>query len=480
MAPRYQSKVPKSKDLSGYDEDAPRVPPSKSKKAKASAATALLPVLRPDAAGIDIGAREIYVAVPPDRAGRTVRSFDTFTEDLLALRDWLKECRVTTVAMESTSVYWIALFQILEAAGLEVCLVNARHCKNLPGRKSDVRDGQWLQYLHAVGLLRASFRPADEVCAVRAVLRHRDGLVKGAARCVNHLHKSLTQMNIQLQHVISDLTGVTGLAILEAILAGERDAQKLAALKDHRIKASRDTIAKSLCGDWRAEHLFTLRQSHALWSTYQELIADCDAQIQSMLATFDAPVDLESAPLGEARTSHKKPQKNQPAFDARTECYRVLGVDLTAVPGVETPTALVLLCELGPGFAEKFATAKHFASWLGLCPDNRITGGKILSSKTRAVKSRVATALRLAAQSLWRAQNYFGDLYRRWKARLGNQKAVTAMAHKLARVLWHLLQFKEAFDWKVFEKEEAKMKQRKLKRLQNLAASLNLQLVPLQ
>jgi len=477
MAPRYQSKVSKSHDLSGYDE--PREATQKS-KSKSSAPTAPLPVLRPDAAGIDIGAREIYVAVPPERAGRTVRSFDTFTEDLLALRDWLQECRVTTVAMESTSVYWIPLFQILEAAGIEVCLVNARHCKNLPGRKSDVRDCQWLQYLHAVGLLRGSFRPADEVCAVRAVLRHRDGLVKGAARCVNHLHKALTQMNVQLQHVISDLTGVTGLAILEAILAGERDAQKLAALKDHRIKASRDTIAKSLCGDWREEHLFTLRQSHALWSTYQELIADCDAQIQSMLQEFDARVDVENAPLGEARTSHKKPQKNQPAFDARTECYRVLGVDLTALPGADTPTALVLLGELGPQFAEKFATAKHFASWLGLCPDNRITGGKILSSKTRAVKSRVATALRLSAQSLWRAQNYFGDLYRRWKARLGNQKAVTAMAHKLARVLWHLLKFKEAFDWKVFEKEEAKIKRKKLVRLQTMAASLNLQLVPLQ
>jgi len=343
-----------------------------------------------------------------------------------------------------------------------------------------VRDCQWLQYLHAVGLLRGSFRPADQVCAVRAVLRHRDGLVKGAARCVNHLHKALTQMNVQLQHVISDLTGVTGLAILEAILAGERDPQKLAAFKDHRIKASRDVIAKSLRGDWREEHLFTLRQSHALWSTYQELIADCDAQIQTMLPEFDAAVDVESAPLGEAKTSHKKPQKNQPAFDARTECYRVLGVDLTVVPGIETPTALVFLCELGPGCAEKFATAKHFASWLGLSPDNRITGGKVISRKTRAVKSRVATALRLAAQSLWRAQNYFGDLYRRWKARLGNPKAVTAMAHKLARVLWHLLKFKEAFDWKVFEKEEAKMKRKKLTRLQNMAASLNLQLVPLQ
>ena len=439
-----------------------------------------LPTLHPHAAGIDIGAREIYVAVPPRTDVRTVRSFATFTEDLLALRDWLKACGVTTVAMESTGVYWIPLFQILEAAGLEVCLVNARHCKNLPGRKTDVQDCQWLQYLHSVGLLRGSFRPADQVCAVRTILRHRDALVRGAGRCVNHLHKALTQMNVQLQHVISDLTGVTGLAILEALLNGERDPQKLAALKDHRIKASRDTIAKSLHGDWRTEHLFTLKQTHALWQQHQRLIAECDQQIAALLAAFDARVNLQAAPLPPAKTSHKKPQRNEPQFAAREECYRVLGVDLTAVPAFQTPTVLVLLSELGPEFADKFATAKHFGSWLGLCPDNRITGGKIYSVRTRDVKSRVAEALRLAAQSLWRAQNYFGDLYRRWQARLGSPKAITAMAHKLARILWHLLKYKQPFTPEVFAKEEAKMKRKKLARLQHIAASLNYTLVPNQ
>jgi transposase len=436
------------------------------------------PLLHPHAAGIDVGAREVYVAVPPGSDSRPVRSFATFTEDLLALRDWLIACGVTTIALESTGVYWIALFQILERAGLEVVLVNARHCKNLPGRKTDVQDCQWLQYLHSVGLLRGSFRPADQVCAVRSILRHRDGLVDGAARCVNQLHKALTQMNIQLQHVISDLTGVTGLAILEAILGGERDPVALARLKDHRIKASRETIAKSLRGDWRTEHLFTLGQTYELWKMHQQLIAACDAQIESMLGTFDTRAEKEGA-LAPARTSHKKPQKNEPQFLAREECFRVLGVDLTAVPGFATPTVLVLLCELGPTFAEKFATAKHFGSWLGLCPDNRITGGRVYSVKTRDVKSRVAKALRLAAQNLGRAQNYFGDVYRRWKARLGAPKAITAMAHKLARVLWHLLKFKQQFDWSLFEKEEQKMKHKKLARLQNLAAAMNYQLTPL-
>jgi transposase len=451
-------------------------PRRKSNQTKSSSAQPL--VLHPDAAGVDIGAREIYVAVPPDRCGRTVRTFQTFTEELLALRDWLLESRVTTIAMESTGVYWIPLFQILEAAGLEVVLVNARHCKNLPGRKTDVQDCQWLQYLHSVGLLRGSFRPADQVCAVRSILRHRDSLVHGASRCVSHIHKALTQMNIQLQHVISDMTGVTGLAILQAILDGERDPLKLAALKDHRIKASRDTITKSLRGDWRPEHLFTLRQSFELWQTHQQLIAGCDAQIEAMLAQFDTRAQ-ERAMLAPTKTTHKKPQRNEPHFMAREECFRVLGVDLTAVPGFQTPTVLVLLCELGPTFADKFPTAKYFGSWLGLCPDNRITGGKIYSVKTRDVKSRVATALRLAAQSLSRAQNYFGDLYRRWKARLGGPKAITAMAHKLARVLWHLLRFKQPFDWNVFAKEEEKMKRKKVARLQNLAASLNYQLTPL-
>jgi len=455
-------------------------PRSKSNSPKPKSVSPQLPALHLHAAGIDLGAREIYVAVPPGSCERPVRSFPTFTEDLHALRDWLKACGVTTVAMESTGVYWIPLFQILDAAGIEVCLVNARHCKNLPGRKTDVQDCQWLQYLHSVGLLRGSFRPADQVCAVRTILRHRDALVRGAGRCVSHLHKALTQMNVQLHLVISDLTGVTGQAILNAILAGERDPQKLAALKDHRIKASRDVIAKSLQGDWRPEHLFTLQQTHALWHQHQILIAACDTQIAAMLQAFDSKADVKAVPLPPAKSSHKQAQRNEPQFAAREECYRVLGVDLTTVPGFATPTVLVLLCELGPEFAEQFATAKHFGSWLGLCPDNRITGGKIYSVRTRDVKSRVAEALRLAAQSLWQAKNYFGELYRRWRARLGSPKAITAMAHKLARILWHLLKFKHPFNPEVFAKAEAKMKRQKLARLQTLATTLNYRLVPNQ
>jgi len=441
---------------------------------------AQLPTLHPNAAGIDIGAREIWVAVPPGSDPKPVRGFETFTDHLRQLRDWLLACGVQTVAMESTGVYWIPLFQILEAAGLEVCLVNARHCKNLPGRKTDIQDCQWLQYLHSVGLLRGSFRPPEHVCAVRSLLRHRGRLVRCAADQVRLMHKALTQMNIQLHHVISDLVGLTGESIVQAILAGERDPVHLAKLKDPHIKASHDTLVRSLRGDWRPEHLFTLAQSYETWRHYQRQITAGDAQIELLLASWDARVDLQAQPLAAPKTTHRTPQRNEPRFDARSECYRVLGVDLTAVPSFQTPTVLVLLAELGPAFAEKFPSAKHFSSWLGLCPDNRISGGKILSVSTRQIHSRVAEALRLAAQSLVHAKNYFGDLYRRWKAKLGAPKAVTAMAHKLARILWHLLKFKQPFNPEIFRKEEEHQQKKKLKRLQNTAASLGFTLVPIQ
>jgi transposase len=438
---------------------------------------AQLPTLHPHAAGIDIGATQIQVAVAYDADPKPVRTFSTFTDELLKLRDWLIQCGVRTVAMESTSVYWIPLFQILEAAGLEVCLVNARHCKNLPGRKTDVSDCQWLQYLHSVGLLRASFRPPEQICAVRSVLRHRATLIRYASSHVQHLQKALAQMNIQIHNVISDLTGVTGLAILDAILAGERDPQKLAALKDHRIKASRNLIARSLQGDWRAEHLFVVQQALSTWRHYQSLIEQCDDQIQQTLARFDSKTDLNTPPPPPAKLQHKKPQRNEPAFDARAELYRLSGIDLTAVPGIQINTTLVLFTELGPDFVSRFPTAKCFASWLGLCPDNRITGGRILSVKTRAVKSRAAMALRLAAQSLWRSKDYLGECFRRWKARLGTPKAITAMAHKLARILWHLIKYKEPYDPAVWAAAEEKLRQKKIKRLQQNAATLGFKLL---
>jgi transposase len=346
------------------------------------------PLVQPDAAGIDIGATEIYVAVPPDRDDEPVRCFESFTPDLIALADWLQACRIRTVAMESTGVFWIPLFQILEDRGLEVCLVNARHVKNVPGRKTDVLDCQWLQYLHSVGLLHASFRPQQAVCALRALLRHKDSLVQMSSQHIQHVQKALSQMNVQLHHVISDITGATGLAIVDAILRGERNPEALAKLRDRRIKASAETVAKSLAGDYRPEHLFTLGQSLAGFRYCQQQTGECAREIERQLEDFDSKTDPPSTPPSQKLTPRRQAEEN-----LAREHWRIFGVDLTAVPGISSPTIQVLLAEVGPDWS-KFRSASALASWLGLCPHNEISGGQVLSSKTRKVNNRAA-ALRL-------------------------------------------------------------------------------------
>ena len=433
-----------------------------------------LPFIQPDAAGIDIGATEIYVAVPEEGDIRPVRKFATFTEDLHRLADWLMACSIKTVAMESTGVYWIALFQILESRGLEVCLVNARHIKGVPGRKTDIQDCQWLQYLHTVGLLRGSFRPAQAVCAVRSILRHRDNQLKSASRQVLLMQKALTQMNLQLHNVISDITGVSGLAIIEAILTGEREPSKLSCLCDARIKASRQTVAKSLVGDYRPEHLFCLQQALESYRHFENQIAASDQHIERMLAHFDSQEQCAEAP-----STIYKAQGNQPAFDVPSEMYRILGVDLTAIPGMSAQGVLNFFCEVGPQIT-RFPSSKHFASWLGLCPDNRISGGKILSSKTRNVRCRLANALRMAATTLYRSHSALGDYFRRLRARLGSPAAITAAAHKLARILFAMLRDHRSFDPQLLGTLNEKHLRRRQNSLRKYAASLGFDLVPIQ
>lgn len=433
-----------------------------------------LPFIQPDAAGIDIGATEIYVAVPEERDIRPVRKFATFTEDLHRLADWLMTCSIKTVAMESTGVYWIALFQILESRGLEVCLVNARHIKGVPGRKTDVQDCQWLQYLHTVGLLRGSFRPAQAVCAVRSILRHRDNQLKSASRQVLLMQKALTQMNLQLHNVISDITGLSGLAIIDAILRGEREPSKLSCLCDARIKASRQTVAKSLVGDYRPEHLFSLQQALESYRHFQNQIAACDQHIERMLAHFDSQEQYAEAP-----SNKYKAQGNQPTFDVPSEMHRILGVDLTAIPGLSAQAVLTFFCEVGPQVT-RFPSSKHFASWLGLCPDNRISGGKILSSKTRNVRCRLANALRMAATTLYRSRSALGDYFRRLRARLGSPAAITAAAHKLARILFAMLRDRRSFDPQLLGILNEKHLRRRQNSLRKYAASLGFELVPIQ
>jgi len=437
----------------------------------------VLHVLQPNASGIDVGATAIYVAVPPDRDAEPVRHFDTFTEDLHKAAKWLKTCGVQSIAMESTGVYWIPVLQIFESYGFEVVLVNARHVKNVPGRKTDVQDCQWLQYLHSVGLLAGSFRPTEDVCAVRSLLRHRDNLIKMASSHVQHMQKALTQMNVQIHNVISDITGVTGLAIIDSILAGERDPQKLAALKDRRIKADQSTIAKSLEGDFRSEHVFTLKQALQVYRYYHQMITECDREIESLVNDFDSRINPDETPPPPSRSRKRKPKGNEPNFDLRTHLYRILGTDLTLIDGIDVTTAQVFFAEIGPDLS-KFKSPGNFCSWLCLSPNNKITGGKVISSRTRPGKNRFAQALRMAAQGLWNSRSFLGLYFRKMRARHDSAKAITATAHKLARIIYHLVKNGKQFDQAVFAQQEELHHKRLERRLRSQAKTLGFLLVP--
>jgi len=438
-----------------------------------------MPVLQPNAAGIDIGAKEIFVAVAGDRDPNPVRHFPTFTPDLHEAAQWLKELGVESIAMESTGVYWIPVFEVLESYGFEVFLVNARHVKNVPGRKTDVQDCQWLQYLHSVGLLQASYRPPKEICAVRALRRHRENLVKAAVSHVQHMQKALTQMNIQIHNVISDITGVTGLAIIDAILAGERDPKKLADLKDPRIHAEKKVIAKSLQGHYLPEHLFTLKQALDCYRHYQKMIVDCDRETEKLLQTIENHGKPPNIPFTRPAPKAQKKRSHDPNFDLASYLERILGTDLTQIEGIRATTAHTFFTEVGTSNElSKFKTDDHFTSWLGLCPGNKISGGKVLSSKTRKVENRLAIALRLAAQSLWRSESYLGNYFRKMKARHGIPKAITATAHKLARIIYAMVKYQIPYDQRILEQQEKLYKEQKIEYLKKQAKNYGFQLVP--
>lgn len=449
-----------------------------------------LPVIQPHAAGLDIGAREIWACVPVDgatpsvrsfgignsdfwfrvRATPSVRSFGTFTPDLHSLADWLKAAGVKTLAMESTGVYWIPLFEVLEDQGFEVYLVNARHIKNVPGRKSDVQDCQWIQRLHSYGLLSASFRPEAEMRALRSYLRQRTMLLEYRAAHIQHMQKALQQMNVQLTQVLSDITGVTGLEILRAIVAGERDPVALARLRHPRCKSSSDQIAKALTGNYRAEHVFALTQALALYDFYTQHLQACDQQVEQQYSaikpTFDE--DLPPLPPDPKVNSHRK---NAPKVDVRSQLYRLTGVDLTVVDGLDDSSAQIVLAEIGTDMS-KWRSEKHFCSWLGLAPHNDITGGRVIKSRTLKVHNRAAQALRLAAQSLSRSQSALGAFYRRMRARLGGEQAIVATAHKLARIIYHLLKHRQPYVSLSTQVYDQPQSDRHLKSLQRQAAQL--------
>ena len=384
------------------------------------------------AAGIDIGSKSHFVAVPEGSSEQTVREFVSFTDDLQAMADWLIACGITTVAMESTGIYWIPVFEILESRGLEVKLVNARHVKNVPGRKSDVLDCQWIQRLHTYGLLEGAFRPPEQICTLRGYVRQRMNLVRYAASHVQHMQKALAQMNLQLANVVSDITGRTGMRIIKAILSGERDPQVLAGLRDQRCKNSQETIARSLHGNYRPEHLFSLKQAVDLYVFYQGQIAECDQAILLQLATFDAAADSDHGPAGKPPTTFEE------------ALQRMTGVDLTKIDGIDTNSALKIIAEIGLDMT-RWQSAKHFASWLGLCPGTKVSGGKVLSGRSKQVANRAAATLRMAAFTLFNSKSALGAYLRRQRSRLGAPKAITATAHKLARLVYAILKHGTAY-----------------------------------
>ena len=428
-----------------------------------------------NAAGLDIGAAEIWVAVPEDRDEQSVRSFATFTTDLYALADWLADCEVDTVAMESTGVYWVPIFEILEERGFEVLLVNARHIKNVTGRKTDVLDCQWILQLHTYGLLRGSFQPSAEIATLRAYIRHRDNLLRYRAAHIQHMQKALHLMNVQLSNVLSDITGQTGMQIIRDIVAGARDPITLAQYRDPHCHSTEDEIAKALTGNYRPEHVFALRQAVELYDFYTRQLQACDEEVEQLYSSYTPKVDIIANPLPPAE---KKRRKNDPDFDLRSHLYQTCGVDLTRVDGLDSILVQDIISEIGVDMS-KWKSSKHFASWLHLCPYNDISGGKVLKSKTGKTTNRANRAFRLAARSAGKGDSAIGAFYRRKRAKHGSPKAITAAAHKIARIVYHLLKYQEEYHDPGVEAYEAQYQARMLKNLQRKARQLGMKLEPL-
>jgi transposase len=427
-----------------------------------------------DAAGLDIGATEIWACVPGDRASEAVRRFDTFTSDLHALADWLSTCGVATVAMESTGIYWIPIYEILEQRGMTVCLVNAQVTKNVSGRKSDVLDCQWIQQLHTYGLLAASFRPPADICVLRSYVRQRESLLQERSRQIQHMQKALHLMNLKLTTVISDLTGLTGMQIVRAIVEGERNPVTLAQFRHPSCKSSEEDIAKALTGNYQPEHLFALRQAVEAYDFYTRQLAACDDEIEVHYAAFQPQVDLVEEPLPVEKRRHRP---YHPAFDLRTSLYQMAGVDLTAVDGIDVLLAQDILAEIGTDMS-KWKSEKHFASWLGLAPNNRSSAGKVLSRRTKETNNRASTALRLAAQGVSRTQTPLGVFFRRIRAKHGAPVAITATAHKIARIVYHMLKQRTPFRTVDVGTYQTQQRQRAIRSLQRLAKTLGFAIAP--
>ena len=435
-----------------------------------------LEVMHPEAAGIDIGNQSHYAAVPSSRDSQPVRCFGCTTVELRKMAAWLKQCGIRTVALQSTGVYWIPVYEVLEEAGLEVFLVNARDTKNLPGRKSDVQESPWLMKLHAYGLLRNSFRPPQEIRTMRTYWRQRNDLVQSGGRHIQRIQKALTQMNIQLANVLSDVSGMTGQAIIKAILAGERDPRKLAAFRDPRVKASEEQIALSLEGNWQQDLLFVLHQEQDGYEFCQRQMTECDRQLNHYLEQTEDR--SQGAPLPEEKRTErlKKKKGNKPQFDLREGLFRMTGTDLTQIDCVDVMTATTVISEAGWDMS-KWETEHHFVSWLRLCPDNRISGEKIIGKGRLPTNNRVTTALKISASNLRLSNTYLGAQFRRLRTKLGAPIAIKAMAAKLARLVYRILRYGMKYVDRGAAFYEAQHRQLQIKHLKWKAAKLGFKVI---
>jgi transposase len=448
--------------------------------ASGQAKEGLFDVINPNAGGIDVGASEMWVCVPGESDQDRVRKFGTDTVELEAIAAWLLQRGVRTVAMESTGVYWIPLFQILENHGLEACLVNARHVKNVPGRrKTDRLDCRWLQKLHACGLLSSSFRPSAEICRLRTCMRHRANLVREQAAQIQRMQKAMREMNVQLDAAVSDVTGVSGMRILEAILAGERDPAVLAGLAEPRVHKSQEQIARCLQGDYRPEHLFVLRQALAAYRFFLEQMRDCDGEVERYSDQLERTAGSADTalPATAAGEKQKPKSKNVPQYDVRTHLYRLAGVDLTRIPGIGELGAQGLISETGLDMS-RWQTAKHFASWLDLCPSPKVSGGRVIGQGRRHASNRAAQMLRQAASSLTNSQSWLGSFYRRLRVRIGAGPAVKATAHKLALIYYHVLSTHTEYRQIEAQQYDQRQRERTIRNLQRRARQLGMDLVP--
>lgn len=427
------------------------------------------------AAGIDVGSKSHFVAVPEGCDEMNVREFKSFTGDLYLLAEWLKKCGIETIAMESTGVYWIPLYELLESQGFEVKLVDARHVKNVSGRKTDVLDCQWLQQLHTYGLLNGAFRPNEQVCTLRAYLRQRSMLIQQAASHIQHMQKALSQMNVQLHNVISDITGETGMKIIRAIVAGERDPKLLASYRNKGCKNPIEIIEKSLVGNYRKEHVFALTQALELYDAYQNKITVCDQEIEKQLSLFEERAIIKISNPEKKSVKQKSKCKNAPKFNLQSHLIRITGVDLTAVPGIEASSALKIVSEIGLDLS-RWKSSKQFASWLGLCPGNKVSGGKRLSGKSKRTANYISSTLRMAASTLHRNDSALGAFFRRLKSRLGAPKATTAVAHKLGIIIYDMLKNGQEYVEIGQEYYEKQYRERMIKNLSFRAKSLGFEL----